>query len=81
MTNEEKILEILSVMQSDLSALKEDVAGLKEDVATIKEIQAQHTEILEEHSIALNELVAWADDAQLVVKVPFGQIKPIKKAE
>ena len=54
---------------------------MKEDVAEIKEVQAQHTEILEEHTVALNELLAWADDAQVVVKIPFGQIKPIKQAE
>lgn len=81
MSNEEKILEMLSAMQSDLTALKEDVSALKEDVAEIKEVQAQHTEILEEHTVALNELLAWADDAQVVVKIPFGQIKPIKQAE
>lgn len=74
MSNEEKILEMLSAMQSDLTALKEDVAE-------IKEVQAQHTEVLEEHTVALNELLAWADDAQVVVKIPFGQIKPIKQAE
>ena len=48
MSSEEKILEMLSAMQSDL-------AGLKEDVAEIREVQAQHTEILKEYKEILEE--------------------------
>ena len=36
MNNEEKILEILGVIQSDVSGLKTDVADLKTDVADLK---------------------------------------------
>ena len=88
MSNEEKILEILSAMQSDISGMKGDIAGLKEDVAGLKEDMArvnkileEHTEILEDHSVALNELLAWAKDVQVVVRIPFAQTKPIKPAE
>ena len=35
-TNEEKILQLLEVMQADISGLKADVAGLKTDVAGMK---------------------------------------------
>ena len=34
--NEEKILQLLEVMQADISGLKTDVAGLKTDVAGLK---------------------------------------------
>ena len=81
MSNEEKILEILSAMQSDISGMKGDIAGLKEDMARVKKIQEEHTEILEDHSVALNELLAWAEDVQVVVRIPFAQTKPIKPAE
>ena len=40
-----------------------------------------YKEILEEHTVAHNELVAWADDAQVVVEDSLRQIKPIKQAE
>lgn len=36
MNNEEKILEILMQMQSDVSGLKSDVSGLKSDVSELK---------------------------------------------
>ncbi len=35
-TNEERILQLLEVMQADISGLKTDVAGLKTDVAGLK---------------------------------------------
>ena len=35
-TNEEKILQLLEVMQADISGLKTDVADLKTDVAGLK---------------------------------------------
>ena len=35
-TNEEKILQLLEVMQADISGLKTDVADLKTDVADLK---------------------------------------------
>ena len=35
-TNEERILQLLEVMQADISGLKTDVAGLKTDIAGLK---------------------------------------------
>ena len=66
MTNEEKILEILSIMQGDIDGIKGDIAKLQEDVAEIKETQAEHTE-------ALNTLIEWADEVQVAVKIPFAK--------
>ena len=88
MSNEEKILEILSAMQGDISAmkedisvLKEDVAGLKQDVAGLKEDVAILKEVQEDHTVALNELLAWAEEVQVVVRVPFAKSEKISKAE
>jgi len=41
MSNEEKILEILTQMQTDISDLKTDVSGLKTDVSALKTGQAK----------------------------------------
>lgn len=41
MTNEEKILELLTLMQQDISVLKGDVSGLKSDVSSLKDGQAK----------------------------------------
>lgn len=61
MTNEERILQMLEAMQAD--------------IASIKGTQEEHTRILSEHTTALNTLIEWADDAQVVVKIPFAQAK------
>ena len=37
LNNEQKILEILTSIQQDISGLKQDVAGLKQDVAGLKQ--------------------------------------------
>lgn len=39
MTNEEKILEMLVVMQKDITGIKEDISNLKEDTFSLKEGQ------------------------------------------
>ena len=48
-TNEEKILQLLEVMQADISGLKTDVADLKTDVAQLKtdvaELKASQEEL------------------------------------
>ena len=36
MTNEEKILKLLTGLQSDMSGVKTDIAGLKTDMANLK---------------------------------------------
>lgn len=68
MTNEEKILQILGQIQTD-------VLSIKEVLAEHTEILNEHTEILSDQTTALNELIRWADDAQVVVKIPFAQAK------
>lgn len=67
MTNEEKILQMLEKMQSDIT-------DIRADIAEIRETQ-------EEHTTALNELIEWADEVQVVVRVPFAQPKPIQEAK
>lgn len=42
------------------------------------EILSEHTEILSDQTTALNELIRWADDAQVVVKIPFAQTAEAK---
>lgn len=61
MNTEEKILQMLETIRAD-------IIEMKADVASIKEIQGEHT-------TALNSLIEWADDAQVVVKIPFAQTK------
>lgn len=87
MNNEEKILEILQQVQADVSGLKADVAELKvvqaaqtERLDRIEKNQKQHTRILRQHTEKLDEfqtcidtLIDWADDAQVVVKIPFAK--------
>ena len=51
-----------------LETIRADIIEMKADVASIKEIQGEHT-------TALNSLIEWADDAQVVVKIPFAQTK------
>lgn len=50
MNNEEKILSILSQMQTDFSELKADVAELKTDVAELKE-RTTRIEITQENVV------------------------------
>ena len=81
MSNEEKILEILSAMQGDISSMKEDIAGLKQDVAELKEDVAILKDVQEDHTAALNELLAWAEEVQVVVRVPFARSEKIISPE
>jgi len=48
MNNEEKILEMLTEMKSDISGLKSDVSGLKSDVSELKAVQAEQGKKLDE---------------------------------
>jgi len=41
MTNEERIIEMLSAMQSDISGLKQDVQGLKEGQSKLEAAQTR----------------------------------------
>ncbi len=48
--------------------MKGEMCKMQDDIAEIKETVSDHT-------VALNELLAWADDAQVVVKIPFGKVQ------
>lgn len=88
MNNEEKILEILSVMQQDMSELKSDVAELKTDVAVLKtdvavlKVKVTRLEAdvaglkegQEEVRGSVNRLVEWADECGYVVKFPLPRL-------
>ena len=87
-TNEEKILQLLEVMQADISGLKTDVAGLKTDVAGLKtdvaqlktdveELKASQEEMketLSEHTVALNAILEWADECREADRFPLPKI-------
>ena len=80
-TNEEKILQLLEVMQADISGLKTDVAGLKADVAQLKtdveELKASQEEMketLSEHTVALNAILEWADECREADRFPLPKI-------
>ena len=66
MNNEEKILEILGVIQSDVSGLKTDVADLKTDVADLKndvaDLKTRVTKIeITQENVILPQLQALAE--------------------
>lgn len=80
-TNEEKILQLLEVMQADISGLKTDVAGLKTDVAQLKtdveELKASQEEMketLSEHTVVLNAILEWADECREADRFPLPKI-------
>lgn len=75
MNNEDKILALLSDMKADIAEMKADIAGIKQEQAEMKADIADMKETLDERTIALNTLIEWADDAQVVVKVPFAKTK------
>ncbi len=87
-TNEEKILQLLEVMQADISGLKTDVAGLKTDVAGLKSdvagmkadiaelkaTQEEMKETLSEHTVVLNAILEWADECREADRFPLPKI-------
>ena len=87
-TNEEKILQLLEVMQADISGLKTDVAGLKTDVAGLKSdvagmkadiaelkaTQEEMKETLSEHTVVLNAILEWADECREADRFPLQKI-------
>ncbi len=80
-TNEERILQLLEVMQADISGLKTDVAelktdvaGLKTDVAELKASQEEMKETLSEHTVALNAILEWADECREADRFPLPKI-------
>ena len=82
MSNEEKILELLSAMQKDLAGVKEDLAdvkedlaGVKEDLAGVKEDLAELKEAHEETRCGVNSLLEWAEECGNVIKFPLPRVK------
>ena len=87
-TNEEKILQLLEVMQADISGLKTDVADLKTDVADLKtdvaqlktdvvELKASQEEMketLSEHTVVLNAILELADECREADRFPLPKI-------
>lgn len=57
MTNEERILAMLTDMKSDMSQVKSDISALKEEQQEMRD--------------SLNTFLGWADDVACVVKVPL----------
>jgi septal ring factor EnvC (AmiA/AmiB activator) len=84
MTGEEQILQKLAELQQSIQEMKQDfegrftaiderLAGVDERLAGVDERLARIEEKQEEQSGALNALIEWADDVQVVVKIPFGK--------
>ena len=87
-TNEEKILQLLEVMQADISGhktdvaglktdvagLKSDVAGMKADIAELKATQEEMKETLSEHTVVLNAILEWADECREADRFPLPKI-------
>lgn len=80
-TNEEKILQLLEVMQADISGLKTDVAdlktdvaGMKADIAELKATQEEMKETLSEHTVVLNAILEWADECREADRFPLPKI-------
>ncbi len=66
-TNEEKILQLLEVMQADIS-------GLKADIAQLKASQEEMKETLSEHTVVLNAILEWADECREADRFPLPKI-------
>ena len=66
-TNEEKILQLLEVMQADIS-------GMKADIAELKATQEEMKETLSEHTVVLNAILEWADECREADRFPLPKI-------
>lgn len=75
MNNEDRILEMLTRMEADITGMKADITGIKQEQAAMRETITEMKETLDEHTVSLNTLIEWADDAQVVVKIPFAKTK------
>ena len=68
---EEKILSVLTQIQTDVSSLKDDVSSLKNDVAYLKdelEVVKENSEI---NRIAINTLIEWTECASEVLGIRY----------
>ena len=75
---DEKILSILTQIQTDVSTLKDevssltdDVSSLKEDVSSLKEDMTTVKESCEITRTAVNSLIEWTECASVVLGIPY----------
>ena len=73
-TNEEKILQLLEVMQADISGMKADIAQLKASQEERKTTQEEMKETLSEHTVVLNAILEWADECREADRFPLPKI-------
>ena len=73
-TNEEKILQLLEVMQADISGMKADIAELKASQEELKASQEEMKETLSEHTVVLNAILEWADECREADRFPLPKI-------
>lgn len=73
-TNEEKILQLLEVMQADISGMKADIAQLKASQEELKATQEEMKETLSEHMVVLNAILEWADECREADRFPLPKI-------
>ena len=73
-TNEEKSLQLLEVMQADISGLKADIAQLKASQEELKATQEEMKETLSEHTVVLNAILEWADECREADRFPLPKI-------
>lgn len=72
--NEEKILQLLEVMQADISGMKADIAQLKASQEELKATQEEMKETLSEHTVVLNAILEWADECREADRFPLPKI-------
>ena len=73
-TNEERILQLLEVMQADISGMKADIAQLKASQEEFKATQEEMKETLSEHTVVLNAILEWADECREAERFPLPKI-------
>lgn len=73
-TNEEKILQLLELMQADISGMKADIAQLKASQEELKATQEEMKETLSEHTVVLNAILEWADECREADRFPLPKI-------
>ena len=73
-TNEERILQMLEVMQADISGMKADIAQLKASQEELKATQEEMKETLSEHTVVLNAILEWADECREADRFPLPKI-------
>ena len=81
MNNEEKILQLLGAMQTDISGMKTDINGMQTDISGMKtDISGMKTDISilketqAEHTTALNALLEWADECREADRFPLPKL-------